>query len=238
CSARWDVADEKLRRFRYGVQVNSLGLTEQQPENNVYRILLEMLAVLLSKGARPRAGPLPAWDEALRRPRPREPPWAVRLQQILAEETDLLEFDDLFTGSHVVDTKVAELIAAAKEELARIEAMGGAIPAVESGYMKERLVESNARRIAAIEAGEQVVVGVNKHRESAPSPLTTGAADFLTVDEQAEAAQIANLHAWREQRDGPLVWEMLKDLDAAARAGDNIMPVSIQCAHAGVTTGE
>jgi (2R)-ethylmalonyl-CoA mutase len=238
CRTRWNVADEKLRRFRYGVQVNSLGLTEQQPENNVYRILLEMLAVVLSKDARARAVQLPAWNEALGLPRPWDQQWSIRLQQIVAEETDLLEFDDLFTGSPVVAAKVTELTAGAKDELARIEAMGGAIPAVESGYMKERLVESNARRIAAIEAGEQVVVGVNKHRESAPSPLTTGAADFLTVDAQAEAAQIANLRAWREQRDGPLVWEMLKDLEAAARAGDNIMPVSIQCAHAGVTTGE
>jgi (2R)-ethylmalonyl-CoA mutase len=239
CRTRWNVADEKLRRFRYGVQVNSLGLTEQQPENNVYRILLEMLAVVLSKDARARAVQLPAWNEALGLPRPWDQQWSIRLQQILAEETDLLEFDDIFNGSPVIAAKVAELMAGAQEELARIEAMGGAIPAVESGYMKERLVESNARRIAAIEAGEQVVVGVNKHRESAPSPLLAGGeAGFLAVDETAEAEQVARLHAWREQRDGPLVWEILKELEAAARAGDNIMPVSVQCAHAGVTTGE
>jgi (2R)-ethylmalonyl-CoA mutase len=239
CRTRWAVTDEKLRRFRYGVQVNSLGLTEQQPENNVYRILLEMLAVVLSKDARARAVQLPAWNEALGLPRPWDQQWSIRLQQIVAEETDLLEFDDLFNGSPVIAAKVAELMVGAREELARIEAMGGAIPAVESGYMKERLVESNARRIAAIEAGEQVVVGVNKHRESAPSPLLAGgAADVLAVDETAEAEQVVRLRAWREQRDGPLVWEMLKDLEAAARAGDNIMPVSIQCAHAGVTTGE
>jgi ethylmalonyl-CoA mutase len=239
CRTRWSVTDEKLRRFRYGVQVNSLGLTEQQPENNVYRILLEMLAVVLSKDARARAVQLPAWNEALGLPRPWDQQWSIRLQQILAEETDLLEFDDIFNGSPVIAAKVTELMAGAQEELARIEAMGGAIPAVESGYMKERLVESNARRIAAIEAGEQVVVGVNKHRETAPSPLLAGgAADFLAVDETAEAEQVARLQAWREQRDGPLVWQMLKDLEVVAREGGNIMPVSIQCAHAGVTTGE
>jgi len=238
CRERWHVADEKLRRFRYGVQVNSLGLTEQQPENNVYRILLEMLAVVLSKDARARAVQLPAWNEALGLPRPWDQQWSIRLQQIVAEETDLLEFDDIFNGSPVIAAKVAELMTGAQEELARIEAMGGAIPAVESGYMKERLVESNARRIAAIEAGEQVVVGVNKHKESAPSPLTTGAADFLTVDEQAESAQIANLQAWRAQRDSVKVEAALAELRAAAQDGRNIMPPSIACAHAGVTTGE
>jgi (2R)-ethylmalonyl-CoA mutase len=239
CSTRWDVADEKLRRFRYGVQVNSLGLTEQQPENNVYRILLEMLAVVLSKDARARAVQLPAWNEALGLPRPWDQQWSIRLQQILAEETDLLEFDDIFAGSPVIAAKVAELIAGAQEELARIEAMGGAIPAVESGYMKERLVESNARRIAAIEAGEQVVVGVNKYTESAPSPLTTGGeADFLTVDEQAESAQIANLQGWRAGRDQAKVDAALAELRAAAQESRNIMPPSIACAHAGVTTGE
>ena len=202
CRTRWNVADEKLRRFRYGVQVNSLGLTEQQPENNVYRILLEMLAVVLSKDARARAVQLPAWNEALGLPRPWDQQWSIRLQQIVAEETDLLEFDDIFNGSPAIAAKVAELSAAAKAELARIEALGGAVPAVESGYMKERLVESNARRIAAIEAGEQVVVGVNKYTDSAPSPLTAGgAADFLMVDEKAEAEQIANLQAWRAARD-------------------------------------
>jgi (2R)-ethylmalonyl-CoA mutase len=239
CRMRWNVADEKLRRFRYGVQVNSLGLTEQQPENNVYRILLEMLAVVLSKDARARAVQLPAWNEALGLPRPWDQQWSIRLQQIVAEETDLLEFDDIFTGSPVIAAKVAELTAAAKGELARIEAMGGAIPAVESGYMKERLVESNARRIAAIEAGEQVVVGVNKYTDSAPSPLTTGGdADFLMVDEKAEAEQIANLQAWRTARDRTKVEAALADLRVAAKDGRNIMPVSIACAHAGVTTGE
>jgi len=239
CRTRWNVADEKLRRFRYGVQVNSLGLTEQQPENNVYRILLEMLAVVLSKDARARAVQLPAWNEALGLPRPWDQQWSIRLQQIVAEETDLLEFDDIFAGSPVIAAKVAELCAAAKAELARIEALGGAVPAVESGYMKERLVESNARRIAAIEAGEQVVVGVNKYTDSAPSPLTTGgAADFLMVDEKAEAEQIANLQAWRTAREHSKVDAALADLRAAAKDGRNIMPPSIACAHAGVTTGE
>ena len=239
CLKRWSVTDEKLRRFRYGVQVNSLGLTEQQPENNVYRILLEMLAVVLAKDARARAVQLPAWNEALGLPRPWDQQWSIRLQQIVAEETDLLEFDDLFNGSPVVAAKVAALCVAAKEELARIEAMGGAIPAVESGYMKERLVESNARRVAAIEAGEQVVVGVNKYTDSAPSPLTAGGdGGFLAIDEKAEAAQIANLQAWRAGRDDGEVKFALSELARAAKEGRNVMEPSIACAHAGVTTGE
>ncbi len=239
CRERWHVADEKLRRFRYGVQVNSLGLTEQQPENNVYRILLEMLAVVLSKDARARAVQLPAWNEALGLPRPWDQQWSIRLQQIVAEETDLLEFDDLFNGSPAVAAKVAELCAAAKAELARIEAMGGAIPAVDSGYMKEQLVESNARRVAAIEAGEQVVVGVNKYVESAPSPLTAGGdGGFLAVDPAAEAAQIASLQAWRAGRDEGEVKFALSELTRAAKEGRNIMAPSIACAHASVTTGE
>ncbi|HVJ33667.1 MAG TPA: methylmalonyl-CoA mutase family protein, partial [Terriglobia bacterium] len=162
CRERYGVEDPKLRRFRYGVQVNSLGLTEQQPENNVYRILLEMLAVTLSKDARARAVQLPAWNEALGLPRPWDQQWSLRLQQIVAYETDLLEYGDIFNGSHEIAAKVEALKAAAREELARIEAMGGAVAAVESSYMKQRLVESNARRLAAIESGEQVVVGVNK----------------------------------------------------------------------------
>ncbi|MGE0120216.1 MAG: methylmalonyl-CoA mutase family protein [Dongiaceae bacterium] len=239
CRERWQVTDEKLRRFRYGVQVNSLGLTEQQPENNVYRILLEMLAVVLSKDARARAVQLPAWNEALGLPRPWDQQWSIRLQQIVTEETDLLEFDDLFAGSPVVAAKVAELCAAAKAELAHIEAMGGAIPAVDSGYMKQQLVESNARRVAAIEAGEQVVVGVNKYQESAPSPLTAGGdGGFLAVDPAAEAAQIASLQAWRTGRDEGEVKFALSELARAAKEGRNVMAPSIACAHASVTTGE
>ncbi len=239
CRERWKVQDEKLRRFRYGVQVNSLGLTEQQPENNVYRVLLEMLAVTMSRDARARAVQLPAWNEALGLPRPWDQQWSIRLQQIVAEETDLLEYDDIFAGSPVIAAKVAELVGQAKEELAKIEALDGAVAAVESGFMKERLVESNARRIAAIESGDQTVVGVNKYRESAPSPLTSGSdAGFLAVDPQAEADQVARLQAWRTQREGSLVWDALSQLEAAVKEDRNIMPASIACAHAGVTTGE
>ncbi|WP_119304497.1 protein meaA [Dongia deserti] len=236
---RYGVEDPKLRRFRYGVQVNSLGLTEQQPENNVYRILLEMLAVTLSKDARARAVQLPAWNEALGLPRPWDQQWSLRLQQILAFETDLLEYDDIFNGSTVIDAKVAELKAAAREELRLIDEMGGAVAAIESSYMKQRLVESNARRLAAIEAGAQVVVGVNKYTDSAPSPLTAGSdGGILTIDETAETEAIGRLKAWRASRDETAVKAALAQLHADARAGQNIMPASIACAHAGVTTGE
>ena len=236
---RYGVEDPKLRRFRYGVQVNSLGLTEQQPENNVYRILLEMLAVVLSKDARARAVQLPAWNEALGLPRPWDQQWSLRLQQIVAHETDLLEYDDLFTGSAVVEAKVEALIAETRAELARIEALGGAVAAVESAYMKERLVESNARRVAAIEAGEQVVVGVNAYTESEPSPLSAGSgSDVLTVDPAVEAEQVARLRAWRESRDSVEAADALADLEQAAKEGRNVMEPSIACARAGVTTGE
>jgi (2R)-ethylmalonyl-CoA mutase len=236
---RYGVADPKLRRFRYGVQVNSLGLTEQQPENNVYRILLEMLAVTLSKDARARAVQLPAWNEALGLPRPWDQQWSLRLQQILAFETDLLEFDDIFNGSTVIEAKVAELKKAAREELAQIDKMGGAVAAIESSYMKQRLVDSNARRVAAIESGQQVVVGVNRFTESAPSPLTAGNdGGILTVDATAEIEAIERLKAWRAGRDDAAVKAALAGLTADARAGRNIMPASIACAHAGVTTGE
>ena len=238
CRKRYGIEDEKLRRFRYGVQVNSLGLTEQQPENNVYRILLEMLAVVLSKNARARAVQLPTWNEALGLPRPWDQQWSLRLQQIVAYETDLLEYGDLFDGSPVVEAKVQALKEEARTELAVIEAMGGAIPAVESGYMKEQLVHSNARRMAAIESGEQVVVGVNKFRECADSPLTAGEATVLTVDHTAEDEQIRGLAEWRKARDGGAVRAALEALEQAARDGANIMEPSIACAHAGVTTGE
>ena len=238
CASRYGVEDPKFRRFRYGVQVNSLGLTEQQPENNVYRILLEMLAVVLSKDARARAVQLPAWNEALGLPRPWDQQWSLRLQQIVAEETDLLEFGDIFEGAGVIEAKVAELTAEARTELARIEELGGAVAAVEASYMKERLVESNARRLAAIEAGEQVVVGVNAYTESEASPLTTGEGDFLTIDPAVEAEQVAALQAWRAGRDPAAVGAALEALGAAAKEDRNIMEPSIACAHAGVTTGE
>jgi (2R)-ethylmalonyl-CoA mutase len=237
---RWNVADEKLRRFRYGVQVNSLGLTEQQPENNVYRILLEMLAVVLSKSARARAVQLPAWNEALGLPREWDQQWSLRLQQIVAYETDLLEHGDIFAGSREIERQVAAMKAEMRAELERIRRLGGAVAAVESGYMKERLVESNARRLQAIERGEQVVVGVNRYRESAPSPLLAGdgTAQFLVPDKAAEADQVARLQAWRAARDGAAAERALTALAAAAAEGRNIMPPSIEAARAGVTTGE
>lgn len=238
CRERYGVEEEKYRRFRYGVQVNSLGLTEQQPENNVYRILLEMLAVTLSKNARARAVQLPAWNEALGLPRPWDQQWSLRLQQIMAYETDLLEYGDLFDGSGEVTRKVEELKAGARDELARIDEMGGSIPAVETGYMKQKLVESNATRLAAIEVGEQIVVGVNKFSEGEDSPLTAGDGSILTVDPAAEAEQIERLKAWREQRDNAKVEVALEELKSAAREGRNIMEPSIAAAHAGVTTGE
>ena len=233
---RYGVVEQKFRRFRYGVQVNSLGLTEQQPENNVYRILLEMLAVTLSKNARARAVQLPAWNEALGLPRPWDQQWSLRLQQIVAHETDLLEFGDLFDGSPVVEAKVEELKQATRDELASIAGMGGAVAAV--NYMKRALVESNTTRVAAIEAGEQIVVGVNKFEEGEPSPLASTDDAFLSVDPAAETRQIEALQAWRDQRDDATVDQVLADLAAAAEDGDNIMEPSIACAHAGVTTGE
>jgi len=238
CRDRYGVQDEKARRFRYGVQVNSLGLTEQQPENNVYRIVMEMLAVVLSKNARARAVQLPAWNEALGLPRPWDQQWSLRLQQIMAYETDLLEFGDIFDGSREVERKVAELMEGARDELKRIDGMGGAVNAVESSYMKQKLVESNARRIGAIEAGEQIVVGVNKWTETEPSPLTTGDGSILTVDPRAEAEQIERLQAFRAARDGTAAAAALAGLRAAAQEGRNVMEPSIACAHAGVTTGE
>ncbi|EKV27131.1 Ethylmalonyl-CoA mutase, methylsuccinyl-CoA-forming [Caenispirillum salinarum AK4] len=238
CVNRYGVEDPKYRRFRYGVQVNSLGLTEQQPENNVYRILVEMLAVTLSKKARARAVQLPAWNEALGLPRPWDQQWSLRLQQIVAYETDLLEYGDLFDGSAVVDAKVEALKEQAREELARIDAMGGAISAVESSYMKQRLVESNTRRLKAIESGDMTVVGVNAFQEAEPSPLTTGEGSIMTVDESFEKAQIDALNGWRSNRDQAAADKALADLAAAAKEDRNIMEPSIACAHAGVTTGE
>jgi len=235
---RYGVNDPKQRLFRYGVQVNSLGLTEQQPENNVPRILIEMLAVTLSKNARARAVQLPAWNEALGLPRPWDQQWSLRMQQILAYETDLLEYGDIFDGSPAIAAKVEGLKREAKEELAHIAALGGAVAAVEQGYMKHQLVESNTRRIEAIERGEQTVVGVNRFVESEPSPLAGAADAIVTVSPQAEAEQIERLKAWRSTRDQKAVAAALKELRAAARENLNIMPASIDCAKAGVTTGE
>ncbi len=235
---RYGVTEPTQRRFRYGVQVNSLGLTEQQPENNVYRILIEMLAVTLSKSARARAVQLPAWNEALGLPRPWDQQWSLRMQQILALETDLLEYGDLFDGSPVVAAKVDALKAAARAELAGIDAMGGAVAAVETGYMKARLVESNTGRLQSIESGDMVVVGVNRYTTTEVSPLTAGEGAIQTVDPAVEADAIARITAWRAGRDPAAVASALADLKAAAQGSDNIMPPSIACAKAGVTTGE
>ena len=235
---RYGVADPKQRLFRYGVQVNSLGLTEQQPENNVYRILLEMLAVVMSKNARARSVQLPAWNEALGLPRPWDQQWSLRLQQIVAFETDLLEYGDIFDGSTEIARKVEELKAEATAEMARIADMGGAVAAIEAAYMKQRLVESNLKRLAAIEAGEQTVIGVNAYTEAEPSPLSTGAGAILTVDASVERGQIERLKAWRAERDGAAANKALAELAAAAKEDRNVMPASIACARAGVTTGE
>ncbi|GAB4236757.1 MAG: protein meaA [Methyloligellaceae bacterium] len=236
CATRYGVEDPKLRRFRYGVQVNSLGLTEPQPENNVYRILLEMLAVVLSKKARARAVQLPAWNEALGLPRPWDQQWSIRMQQIVAHETDLLEYGDIFDGSREIEAKVEALKEEARAELAKIEARGGAVAAIE--YMKAELVKSNTARLRAIESGEQIVVGVNRWTESEPSPLAGEAGGVVTVPETVELEQIDRLRTWREQRDARAVESALGALEQAAREGSNIMPASIACAQAGVTTGE
>lgn len=237
--SRYGVTDPRLRRFRYGVQVNSLGLTEPQPENNVYRIALEMLGVVLSKRARARAVQLPAWNEALGLPRPWDQQWSLRLQQIMAYETDLLEYGDLFDGSHAIAALEDALEAEVAAELAWIAGEGGVLAAVESGAMKERLVEANAARLRNIESGEQVVVGVNRWQEGLQSPLVAGDdAGFMSVDEGAEGEQIARLVAWRAARNGAEVEAALTGLADAATSGANIMPASIRCAVAGVTTGE
>jgi (2R)-ethylmalonyl-CoA mutase len=236
CETRYGITEAKYRRFRYGVQVNSLGLTEQQPENNVYRILIEMLAVTLSKKARARAVQLPAWNEALGLPRPWDQQWSLRMQQILAYETDLLEYDDLFDGNPAIDRKVAALKDGARAELAQIDAMGGAVAAID--YMKGRLVEANSERLAKIESKETTVVGVNRWTEAAPSPLTAGDGSIMVADADAERDQIERLTAWRGQRDDAAVKTALTALREAAKSGTNIMPASIAAAKAGCTTGE
>lgn len=233
---RYGIEDPKYRRFRYGVQVNSLGLTEQQPENNVYRILLEMLAVTLSKNARARAVQLPAWNEALGLPRPWDQQWSLRMQQIVAYETDLLEYGDLFDGNPVIAAKVEELKTRARDELKLLDGMGGAIASIE--YMKSRLVEANAERFNKIETNETIVVGVNRWEQGEPSPLTAGDGGIMVVDPKVEQEQIDRLNDWRGARDDAAVSAALEALGDAAQKGENIMPASIAAAKAGVTTGE
>jgi (2R)-ethylmalonyl-CoA mutase len=235
---RYGITDPKQRLFRYGVQVNSLGLTEQQPENNIARIMIEMLAVTLSKNARARAVQLPAWNEALGLPRPWDQQWSLRMQQILVYETDLLEYGDIFDGSAEIARKVEALKAEAREEIAQIEQMGGVVAAVEQGTMKAQLVAANTARLEMIERGDQVVVGVNRFVEGEPSPLTVDGLSVVTVSEQAERDQIARLEAWRSARDPKAAAAALAELKRAAKSGANIMLPSISCAKAGVTTGE
>ncbi|QCX28039.1 protein meaA [Nocardioides jishulii] len=236
---RYGVQDPKMRRFRYGVQVNSLGLTEAQPENNVQRIVLEMLGVTLSKNARARAVQLPAWNEALGLPRPWDQQWSLRLQQVLAYESDLLEYADIFDGSHVVEKKVAELVEAARAEMDKVQAMGGAVAAVESGYMKSELVTAHATRRARIEAGEEIVVGVNKFESTEPSPLTADLdAAIQSADPEAEKSALAGLEAWKAQRDQVAVDQALERLAADAKTDVNLMEATLAAARAGVTTGE
>ncbi|GLW52717.1 protein meaA [Kitasatospora phosalacinea] len=236
---RYGVEDAKQRRFRYGVQVNSLGLTEAQPENNVQRIVLEMLAVTLSKDARARAVQLPAWNEALGLPRPWDQQWSLRIQQVLAYESDLLEYGDLFDGSHVVEAKTAELLAGAEAEIAKVLGMGGVIPAVESGYLKSNLVASHAERRARIEAGEDRIVGVNCFEGTEESPLTADLdTAIMVVDPASERSVLAHLDAWRAGRDEAAVQAALARLKAAAATEENLMDATLACARAGATTGE
>jgi (2R)-ethylmalonyl-CoA mutase len=236
---RYGVKNPKMRRFRYGIQVNSLGLTESQPENNVQRIIIEMLAVTLSKKARARALQLPAWNEALGLPRPWDQQWALRMQQVLALETDLLEYGDLFDGSPVVDAKVQSLISGAREELQRVEDNGGMLAAVQNGYVKRQLVTSHMKRMRAIESKELKIVGLNCFTETEPSPLMSEEdGGIMKVDPRAAQAQIERLNAFKAQRNQADVDAALVALQEAANNGDNIMPTSIRCAHAGVTTGE
>ncbi len=236
---RYGITDPKQRRFRYGVQVNSLGLTEQQPENNIIRIVLEMLAVTLSKDARARAIQLPAWNEALGLPRPWDQQWSLRAQQILAYESDLLEYEDLFKGSEVVEAETQHLVESAWAEVQDVLERGGAVEAVKTGYIKQKLVESNAARLRSIESGEQVVIGVNAYTEGAPSPLVENLEEaILTVDPTIETKAIEALERWRAERDASAVEHAIAELERVARSDENIIPASIAAAHAGVTTGE
>jgi (2R)-ethylmalonyl-CoA mutase len=236
---RYGIEDPRHRRFRYGVQVNSLGLTEAQPENNVQRIVLEMLAVTLSKDARARAVQLPAWNEALGLPRPWDQQWSLRIQQVLAHESDLLEYDDLFAGSHVVEARTAELAEGALAEIGRIQEMGGAMAAVESGYLKSQLVASHAERRARIESGEEKIVGVNCFESTEPNPLTADLdAAIMTVDPAVERNVVAALQRWRDERDEARAHQALAELKRIAAGDGNLMPATLECARAGVTTGE
>ncbi len=236
---RYGVTDPKARRLRYGVQVNSLGLTEAQPENNVQRIVLEMLAVSLSRGARARAIQLPAWNEALGLPRPWDQQWALRMQQVLAFETDLLEYEDIFDGSHVIQAKVDEIMAGAREEIARVQDLGGAVAAVESGYMKSQLVASLAEYRREMENGDRVLVGVNKFGTTEPSPLQAeGAKAIETIDPAVEKAAVSAIEEWRAQRDNDAGERSLATLKDRARTTENLFEATVDCARAGVTTGE
>ncbi|WP_286929130.1 MULTISPECIES: protein meaA [Aeromicrobium] len=236
---RYGVTDPKMRRFRYGVQVNSLGLTEAQPENNVQRIVLEMLGVTLSKNARARAVQLPAWNEALGLPRPWDQQWSLRLQQVLAYESDLLEYGDIFDGSHVVEAKVDELVEGAKAEMDRVQAMGGAVAAVVSGYMKQELVTSHAERRARIESGEMKVVGLNSFVETEPSPLTADLdAAIMVADPKAEANAVADVQQWRSQRDQAAVDAALEAVQQQAKTDENLMAATLDAVRAGATVGE
>ncbi|WP_329168486.1 protein meaA [Streptomyces sp. NBC_01267] len=236
---RYGITDAKKRRFRYGVQVNSLGLTEAQPENNVQRIVLEMLAVTLSKDARARAVQLPAWNEALGLPRPWDQQWSLRIQQVLAQESDLLEYEDIFDGSHVIEAKVGELVEQSLAEIDRIQQMGGAMAAVESGYLKSELVSSHAERRARIEGGDEKIVGVNCYESTEPNPLTADLdTAIMTVDPANEAQVVAALHTWRDNRDEGRAQEVLAVLKATAAGTGNLFGATLDCARAGVTTGE
>lgn len=236
---RYGVTDEKMRRFRYGVQVNSLGLTEAQPENNVQRIVLEMLGVTLSKNARARAVQLPAWNEALGLPRPWDQQWSLRLQQVLAFESDLLEYEDIFDGSHVIEAKVASLVESAKAEIDRVQALGGAIAAVESGYMKQALVSAHAARRGRIENGEEIIVGVNRFDTTEPSPLTANLDEaIMAADPAAEQSALDSVSDWKAQRDEAAVTEALAALAADAKTDKNLMHATLAAARAGATTGE
>ena len=239
CKKRFKVNEPKFRRFRYGMQVNSLGLTETQPENNVYRILIQMLPVVIAKRSRARAVQLPAWNEALGLPRPWDQQWSLRLQQIMAFETDLLEYDDILMGSKVINEKVKKLKKSAYNELKKIDELGGLVEAIEKGYMKSKLVESQTQRQKSIENGIQKVVGVNCFSEGEKSPLTNeNDGGFMKVDENSEKKQIVNVQNWKKNRDTNLVSKLLKELRQKASENYNIMDISIKCAHAGITTGE